>query len=293
MSETSDPGPVSEPAPAKINPVLRVLGKRDDGYHEIESLIQPITLADGVQAASAPAGLELTVAGERAEDVPRGEDNVVVRAARALAEASGVRQGARLLLAKRIFVAAGLGGGSADAAATLRALDRLWGLRLGTEGLVPVAEEVGSDVPALLPGGPVLARGRGDVVEPVEVPPSWWVLVPFRFGIPAMDAYRWWDEDGAPSTAELSPLLDALRAGDIGEVGRRLGNDLQPGVIRRHPTVGEAIEGLLDAGALGSVVCGSGPTVAGLVRDGFHAEEVASKVGGYAVGSMGRSVPAG
>jgi 4-diphosphocytidyl-2-C-methyl-D-erythritol kinase len=291
MGEASS-RPVSEPAPAKLNPVLRVLGKRDDGYHEIETLIQPITLADGVQAASAPDGLELTVAGERAEDVPRGEDNIVVRAARALAGARGVRRGARLLLAKRIFVAAGLGGGSADAAATLRVLDRLWGLGMGVEGLAPVAAEIGSDVPALLPGGPVLARGRGEVVEPVNIPPTWWVLVPFTLGIPAADAYRWWDEAGAPSTAELSPLLDALRAGDLAEVGRRLGNDLQPGVVRRHPIVGEAVEGVLEAGALGAVVCGSGPTVAALARDGVHAEEVASKVGGYAVGSMGRAVAA-
>jgi 4-diphosphocytidyl-2-C-methyl-D-erythritol kinase len=293
MGEGSEPGPVSEPAPAKINPVLRILGRRDDGYHEIETLVQPITLADGIQAASAPDGLELTVAGERAEDMPLGDDNIVLRAARALADASGARRGARLLLAKRIFVAAGLGGGSADAAATLRALDRLWGLGMGIGGLAPVAAEIGSDVPALLPGGPVLARGRGEVVEPVEVPATWWVLVPFTFGIVATDAYRWWDEDGAPSAAELAPLLGALAAGDVAEVGSRLGNDLQASVIRRHPIVGEAIEGVLEAGALGAVVCGSGPTVAGLARDGFHADEVASQVGGYAVGSIGRAVAAG
>jgi 4-diphosphocytidyl-2-C-methyl-D-erythritol kinase len=291
MGERS--GPVSEPAPAKINPVLRVLGKRDDGYHEVETLVQPITLADGVQAAPAPEGLTLTVAGERAGDVPSGEENLVLRSARALAEETGTRLGARLLLAKRIFVGAGLGGGSADAAATLRALDRLWGLGLGSEGLAPIAAAVGSDVPGLLPGGPVIARGRGERVEPVEVPPTWWVLVPFPFGIAATEAYRWWDEDGGSSSAELAPLLDALRSGDLDEAGRRLGNDLQPGVVGRHPVVAEALEGVLQAGALGAIMCGSGPTVAALARDGFHAEELARRVGGEAVGSMGRRLPAG
>jgi 4-diphosphocytidyl-2-C-methyl-D-erythritol kinase len=293
MGEGPSPGPVSEPAPGKVNPVLRVLGGRDDGYHDVETLVQPITLADGVQAAPAPEGLELTVAGERAEDVPTGEENLVLRAARALVETVGTDHGARLLLAKRIFVAGGLGGGSADAAATLRALDRLWGLGLGVAGLAPVAAAIGSDVPALLPGGPVVARGRGELVEPVDVPPTWWVLVPFTFGIPAGEAYRWWDEEGEPGRAGIGPLLEALRAGDLAEAGRSLGNDLQPGVVRHHPIVGEAIEGVLEEGALGAMVCGSGPTVAGLARDGFHAEEIAKSIGGYAVGSMGRRAPAG
>jgi 4-diphosphocytidyl-2-C-methyl-D-erythritol kinase len=286
-------GPVSEPAPAKVNPFLRVLGRRDDGFHDVETLVQPVTLADGMQAAPSIGGITLTVTGERAEDVPPGEENLVVVAARALAEKAGVDRGAALLLAKQIFGAAGLGGGSADAAAALRALDRLWGLELGVDGLAPVAASVGSDVPALLPGGPVVARGRGDVVEPVELPPTWWVLVPFTFGISAEDAYGWWDEDGTGRGPDPSPLLDAMRSGDLQEAGRRLSNDLGQGVVRRYPIVGETIEALLKEGALGAIVCGSGPTVAALVRDGFQAEELGEKAGGYAVGSMGRRAPAG
>jgi 4-diphosphocytidyl-2-C-methyl-D-erythritol kinase len=286
-------GPVSEPAPAKVNPFSKVLGRREDGFHDVETLVQPVTLADGIQAAPSAGEIALTVTGERAEDVPPGDENLAVVAARALAEKAGVYRGAALLLAKQIFVAAGLGGGSADAAATLRALDRLWGLELGVDGLAPVANSVGSDVPALLPGGPVLARGRGDVVEPVELPSTWWVLVPFTFGISAGDAYGWWDEDEAGSGPDPSPLLDAMRSGELQEAGRRLSNDLGPGVVRRHPIVGETIEGLIEEGAFGAIVCGSGPTVVALVRDGFQAEELAGKAGGFAVGSMGRRVPAG
>jgi 4-diphosphocytidyl-2-C-methyl-D-erythritol kinase len=293
MADRPTAGPVSEPAPGKVNPYLRVLGRREDGHHDVETLVQPTTIADGVQAVSSGEGIRLSVTGERAEGVPLGEDNLVVAAARALAETADVDRGAALLVAKQIFVAAGLGGGSADAAAALRALDRLWGLELGVEGLAPVAARIGSDVPALLPGGPVLVRGRGELVEPVEVPPTWWVLVPFTFGISSADAYGWWDQDGEGPGPDPSHVLDALRSGDMPEVGRGLSNDLGPGVVRRYPIVGETIEGLLEEGALGAIVCGSGPTVAALVPDGFHAEELAGKAGGYAVGSMGRRVPAG
>src|SRR5919106_1147968 len=124
MGET---GAVSEPAPAKLNLFLNVLGRREDGYHDIRSLILPITLADGVQARRAER-LLLTVVGECAADVPRRQDNLVVRAAHALAEAESREPSAELLLTKQIPVAAGLGGGSADAAPTLRALARLWGI---------------------------------------------------------------------------------------------------------------------------------------------------------------------
>lgn len=164
MAEGPRPIPVSEPAPAKVNLFLRVLGRRDDGFHDIETLILPVTLADGVRAAYREQGFGLAIAGERAGAVPGDAANLVVRAAEALARATGERRGARLMLAKRIPVGSGLGGGSADAAAALRALDRLWGWGLGTDRLVEVAAEVGSDVPPLVPGLPVLVSGRGDRV---------------------------------------------------------------------------------------------------------------------------------
>jgi 4-diphosphocytidyl-2-C-methyl-D-erythritol kinase len=289
MAEPLRPLPVSEPAPAKLNVFLRVRGKRGDGYHQIETLVQPITLADGVRAAHRDEGFGLTIAGERAAEVPTGPENLVLRAAHALAEETREPRGANLTLVKRIPVAAGLGGGSADAAATLRALDRLWGYGLSLDRLVPVAADVGSDVPALLSGGPVLVGGRGERLEGVTVARTWWVLRLLGLGVSAAEAYRWWDEDGGDTGPDTVPLLEAVTVADPARLGPLLFNDLEGPVTARHPEVGRAREALLAAGAVGAVMCGSGPTVAGLARDGRHAEELAAAVGGIAVGSVIRS----
>jgi 4-diphosphocytidyl-2-C-methyl-D-erythritol kinase len=281
------PEVVTEPAPAKINPFLRVLGKRDDGYHDIETLILPITLADGVQAVPAD-DLRLRVVGELAGEVPPREENLVLKAAEALRKKMGESRGAHLLLSKRIPVGAGLGGGSSDAAATLRALDRLWQCGLGVDGLVEVAAQVGSDVPALLRVGPSLVHGRGELVQAIDLPKTWWVLVTQPFEVPSGDAYRWWDEDCATGP-DPGPLVEALAAGDLERAGALLFNDLEPAVASRHTQVAEARKRLSQAGALGAVMCGSGPTVAGLAHDGPHAEQLARMVAGTAVASVGSS----
>src|SRR5438094_5895255 len=195
---------VYESAPAKINPVLRVMGRREDGYHELETVVLPLTLADHL-AINAAAGnefrtlsLSLSVEGrtEITGGVPVDESNLVLRAAKSLADHAGVRGFAEVSLVKEVPAAAGLGGGSSDAAATLRVLNDLWGCGLSSDELGTVAASVGSDVPALLPGGPVMVRGRGERVEPVRVPRLTWLLVTFDFGVSTRDAFGWWDEDG-------------------------------------------------------------------------------------------------
>lgn len=281
--------PIREPAQAKLNAFLRVVGAREDGYHEIETLVLPLTLADGVEAAPA-GGLTLSVAGPRAAEVPSGEENLVLRAARALADEAGIEARARLLLVKQVPVAAGLGGGSADAAAALRALNDLWGCGLDRAGLARIGARVGSDVPALVPGGPVLARGRGERVEPVELRQTWWALATPEVGVTAADAYRWWDEDGGRTGPDPAGALEALRLGDLDALGELLTNDLEGPVLRRVPEAAAARERLLGSGALGAVLCGSGPAVAGLCRDARHAEGVAGAVGATAVASTD-SVP--
>ena len=278
---------VTEPARAKINPFLRVLGRREDGYHEIETLILPITLADGVQAVPADE-LRLTVVGERAAQVPGGEDNLVLRAARALKERVGHAGGAHLLLSKRIPIAAGLGGGSADAAATLRALDRLWKCDFGIEGLIPVAAEVGSDVPALLFDGPVIARGRGELVERIQLPRTWWVLLTSEEGIGTAETYARWNATRVRGQGSVQDLIRQLARGDFERMGSLLANDLERSVAEHRPDVGGVKGKLLAQGALGAVMSGSGPTVAGLARDGEHAEKLATTVGGMVVASIGR-----
>lgn len=285
-------GLIREAAPAKLNLFLRVLGRRADGFHEIETLVQPVTLADGVEVRIADDGLHLEVVGGHADGVPRGNENLALRAARVLADEAGVTQGARLMVVKNIPVAAGLGGGSADAAAALRGLNLLWDCGLAANDLALVAAKVGSDVPALVSGGPVLARGTGERVEPAAIMRTWWTLMTPSFPVRAGDAYAWWDEYGGPVGRDPIRLLAALKAGDPTSVGPLLFNDLAGPVSAKHAEIRAARGALLEAGALGAVMCGSGPAVAGLARDGSHAEELAAAVGGLAVASVS-GTPAG
>ncbi len=261
-------------AHAKVNPFLRVVGRRPDGYHDIETVVLPISLADvlEIHAFADPAqfrtlSLSLDVSGEPelVRRVPADETNLILRAAKALADRGGIRGFAEIRLEKRIPVAAGLGGGSADAAATLSALNDLWDLEVSQADLSAVASEVGSDVPAMLRGCS-WARGRGEDVAGLETPSYRWALVTFDFGVSTADAYRWWDEDGSATGPEIPSPRDCL-GGSPDETGPRLFNDLEPPVVRRYPAIGQAKELMLEGAAAGAVMSGSGPSVAGLLMD--------------------------
>jgi 4-diphosphocytidyl-2-C-methyl-D-erythritol kinase len=282
----TSPARVHRRAPAKINVFLRVLGERDDGYHDLESLVLPVSLWDDVTASEADR-LRVDVRGDDpglTEALPAGGLNLAIVAALALAERCDVPgRGAEIEIVKRIPVAGGLGGGSADAAATLSALDELWSCALDTDDLASVAARVGSDVPALLGGGPVMMGGRGERLARVVLPETWWTLHPFDFPVRSPDAYRWWDEDRGPTGPDPGTLVAAAEAGTIDVLGSALFNDLEGAVIARHPAVGEIRDAFLEAGAAGSIMSGSGPTVAALGRDRSHAEELAAAVPGSIV----------
>ena len=267
-------------AHAKINAFLRVVKRRRDGYHEIQSLVLPVSLADRVTLRRA-AALRLHV--EPSGEVPAGPTNLALIAALALVEVCEGAGGADIQIRKRIAVAAGLGGGSADAATVLLGLNELWGCKLSSKELAAVAERIGSDVPSLLAGRPVLMSGRGETLRPAKVETTWWVLRPLPLEVRSPDAYRWWDEDRAPSGPDPTPLLRALARGSVERLGRLLFNDLDEPVVRRHPEVAEAKQGLLDAGALGAVMSGSGPTLAALARDREHAVALARRFRGAKV----------
>ena len=255
-------------APAKVNLFLRVLGTRPDGYHELETLIVPVSLADRLEihADAGPTfrtlsfSLEVTGEDELVRGVPRGDANLVVRAALALAERAGVRGFADISLEKRIPPAAGLGGGSSDAAAALEILNELWSCGLDAEALRDVGARVGSDVPALMVGGPALARGRGERVQPAAVGSLSLALVRFPFGVSTLDAFRWWDEAGGPTGPDPAALLEAARSAGEG-VAASMSNDLEEPVMVRHPEVREAKRVLVEGGGLGALMSGSGPTV--------------------------------
>jgi 4-diphosphocytidyl-2-C-methyl-D-erythritol kinase len=275
----SPPAPreVTVLAHAKINVALRVLGRRADGYHDLESLVIPISLADRVRVRRDDRlHVETTGAAPRTGQVPAGGLNLALVAALALADACPDAGGALVEIDKRIPVAAGLGGGSADAAATLLALNELWGCGLDPATLAGVAERIGSDVPAMLAGGPVLMSGRGELLAPASCSTFWWVVVSLGFGVRSPDAYRWWDEDGGVRGPDPDPVLRAAEAGDPSVLGPLLFNDLEPSVVGRHPEVEAAKARLLERGCAGAVMIGSGSSVVGLVADREQAEAVAA-----------------
>jgi 4-diphosphocytidyl-2-C-methyl-D-erythritol kinase len=268
---------VRRDAHAKINVFLRVLGLREDGYHDLESLVVPISLADTVTVREADSlRVDVRGASQVARAVPTGGLNLALVAALAIGETCPHAGGAEIAIDKRIPVAAGLGGGSADAVATLLALNELWGCDLDEATLAEIGERIGSDVPAMFASGPVLMGGRGELIAPAEMPSLWWALVPLGFGVRSPDAYRWWDEDGAPSGPDPEPLLEAAASGNVGALGSLLFNDLEAPVCARHPVIVEPKERLLSAGALGTVMSGSGSSVVGLARDREHAEALAA-----------------
>jgi 4-diphosphocytidyl-2-C-methyl-D-erythritol kinase len=278
----SNTGAVARRAHAKINVFLRVLGQRRDGYHDVETLILPVTLHDLVRVRDAPdLTVEWTDLHDRVTpaDLPMEEENLAARAAGRIRSAAGMaHRGAAIEIEKHIPVAAGLGGGSADAAATLHALNELWGCSLDTAALARVGARLGSDVPALLVGEPLLARGRGDELVPVHCQPTTWVIRPFEFGVRAADAYAWWDEAGATGP-DPGALIAAFETGNLELLGDILFDDLQAPVASRFPQIVQTAEQLREAGALGAVMSGSGPTVAALVRTA-DADAIAASVPG-------------
>ena len=271
-------------APAKLNLYLRVLGERADGYHEIETLFERIDLADELTFEDDLRELALTCSDPT---LSCGEDNLVLKAARLLRSTSGVAHGARVHLLKRIPIAAGLGGGSSDAAATLLGLNRLWNLGLQPSQLQPLAAQLGSDVPFFLSEALfAIGRGRGEICESLaSVPPLAHVLVVPRERLSTNDIYRAFAQRGdgaqigltAPRPS-LTMVAHALRNGSLGELAKGLWNDLEPVAIRRCPVIANIQSHLLACGALGSRLSGSGPSVFGLCTDARHAQDVAAQM---------------
>lgn len=270
--------PVVEPAHAKLNVFLRVLGRRGDGSHDIETVLLPLDLHDVLTLEPAEAFV-VEITGARAGELEdAGGESLLAAAASAFAEALEIDLPTiHVVLDKRIPVAAGMGGGSADAAALLRALGRLHGVRHGR--LVDIAAAVGSDVPGLVPGGAVHAAGRGDRISPVHAQTTTWVVRPFGFAVSTRDAYAWWDETGSTGP-DPGALIAAIETGNDELLGGAIYDDLQAPVADRHPEIAETIGVFLDEGALGAIMTGSGPTVVALARHLGHAAALAAAVPG-------------
>jgi 4-diphosphocytidyl-2-C-methyl-D-erythritol kinase len=286
-------------APAKLNLYLRVIGRRPDGYHELETLFERLDLSDELTFAPQPSGLALTC------DDPGlscGEDNLVMQAARLLQRACEVGRGAAIRLTKRIPIAAGLGGGSSDAATTLVGLNQLWNTRRSTAQLCELAAQVGSDVPFFLQPHPfAIGRGRGERCELLTgpLPTLWHVVVTPPVPLSTPEIYADWDARKSPLTLRVpsgsspersrmdltaqAPSITigqhALRNGPaLAGLAKGLWNDLEPAAIRRCPVIGDIRALLLEGACQGALTSGSGPSVFGLCQDRSHAEQVAHAI---------------
>ena len=265
---------------AKVNFTLEVLGVRPDGYHDLRSVVVPVSLADEVVLEPAD-GVTLAVRGDGGRGAEK--DNLAVRAVRLMQRVSGRKDGVAIALEKRIPVGGGLGGGSADAAAVLNGLNEMWGLGIPRKELAAFGAEIGSDVPALVLGGVVLMEGRGERVAPLVTRHS--PLVTFHLVLANPGVFC--------STPEIFKACDAplpnrpeifynirlaMQSGDGAAVARALQNDLAATAMRLHPEIGAARRRLEDAGCLGVSMSGSGATVFGIVRDVADAGRIAREL---------------
>ncbi len=267
-------------APAKLNLFFEVLGKRNDGYHEIETLMCPIDLYDTLHFQDAPDGVlhfrcrrvikPGGTPGSGSQDVPDGPENLVVRAMELVRRRAGVSKGARILLVKRIPAAAGLGGGSSDAAAALVAANAAWRLHRTREELARWAAELGSDVPFFLAGGPAICRGRGERVEPFELPLGLhFVVVAPPDGLLTAAVYGRCRPADRPRP--IRPLLESLRRGEWNRAGKELWNRLQPAAEELSPWIDRLRKEFDRHECLGHGMSGSGSAYFGLFRHARHA----------------------
>lgn len=264
------PGAVTVRVPAKVNLELLVGPLRADGFHALATVYQAVGLYDDVTVAVADAW-GVSVSGALSHGVPTDENNLALRAARLLGAERDVEP-VHVSIRKGIPVAGGMAGGSADAAATLVALDHLWDLRLERDELEEVACEIGSDVPFLVTGGTAMGSGRGELLAPVLARGSYhWVLALAEGGLSTPQVYAECDRLRAgtdvPDPVATPALMAALRTGDPHELAPQLTNDLQAAAVSLRPDLGETLDAGMEYGALGGVVSGSGPTIAFLVEN--------------------------
>lgn len=276
-------------APAKVNLTLEIVGRRADGYHLLETVMQSIDVADIVTVTTAHGE---TVVHSNGNDVPNGEGNLAAKAIAALRAAVGRNgsgtslPGLHVQIDKQIPVAAGLGGGSADAASALIAANTLWDLQLSEQRLAAIGVQIGADVPFCLRGGTAVARGIGEQLTMVaDAPELSGVIVNPGVPVSTADVYRRFRDDSAermememPASGRAEAMVAALRQADSVAVGRLLYNDLEPVTTAMHPAIGELRQRVLDVGALGAVMCGSGPSVFGLAQDVEHAAVLAARL---------------
>ena len=267
---------ISLKAPAKINLFLEILGKRDDGYHEIETVMQEIDLVDNLQFEEIQEDVKLKC---NDKNIPSDENNLVCKAANLILNECGIRKGVLISLEKNIPVGAGLGGGSSDAAATLKALNLLWKIGLNDAELMEFAAKLGSDIPFFIKGKTALCSGRGEKITPIEVKSEMNYLVIFpHINISTATIYRNLKIDLTKKIIDVSFFLDALKHRKLADISKLLYNRLEEVIFATYPDLLDVKSALDHFDFCGLSVSGSGSAFFGLCKDKQQAEAIKSKI---------------
>jgi len=276
MNITSEGPGLTVRTPAKLNLFLEVLGKRDDGFHELESVFQTVSLYDELTLERAEK--DITIMTDTFE-VPDDDTNLAVRAALAMREHTGCGLGAAMTLAKKIPVAAGMGGGSSDAAAALVGLNQLWELDLPRETLHAIAAEIGSDVPFFLYGGTAVCRGRGEKIEPIDdVPPRTYVVVYPGIHVSTREVYENLPANLTKVSADIRLFLSLLLNKPAGDDALPLFNRLESVTIDRYEPLAGLRQRMKESGLTNVIMTGSGSAFFGTVSDDKEARSIAEEL---------------
>ncbi len=275
---------ISLKAPAKINLFLEILGKRDDGYHEIETVMQEIDLVDNLQFEEIQEGVRLKC---NDKNIPSDENNLVCKAANLILNECGIKKGVLISLEKNIPVGAGLGGGSSDAATTLKALNLLWKIGLNDAELMHFAAKLGSDVPFFIKGKTSLCSGRGEKITPVEVKSEMNYLIIFpHINISTTMIYRNLKIDLTKKIIDVSFFLDALKHRKLADISKLLYNRLEEVIFATYPDLLDVKSALDHFDFCGLSVSGSGSAFFGLCRDRQQAKAIKSKIELSSIGNV-------
>jgi 4-diphosphocytidyl-2-C-methyl-D-erythritol kinase len=266
-------------APAKINLSLDVLHKRPDGYHEVEMIMTTIDLADRIELTLIKQDHIHILSQNRY--VPDDQRNLAYQAAQLLKDRFQVKAGVIISIEKTIPVAAGLAGGSSDAAATLRGLNKLWNLGLSLDELAELGAEIGSDVSFCVYGGTALAKGRGEVITELPPPPTCWVILAKPFiGVSTSEVYRRLDLQGIIHP-NINGMIEAIKDNDYEQVCRNVGNVLEGVTLNLHPEVAQIKDQMKRFGADAVLMSGSGPTVFGIVQHDSRMHRIYNGLRGF------------
>lgn len=268
-----------EKAPAKINLSLDTLYKREDGYHEVEMVMTTVDLYDRIGLKNREDGKIIIYSHNRF--VPNDHRNLAYQAALLLKKACNVHNGVEILIDKNIPVAAGLAGGSSDAAATLRGLNKLWKLNLSLDQLAEIGAQIGSDVSFCVYGGTAVARGRGEKITHISSPPQCWIILAKPdIGVSTADVYKRLRVQDV-THPDISAMVNAIEEQDYEAICNQMGNVLESVTFEIHPEVKHIKEQMKNFGADATMMSGSGPTVFGLVRHDSRLNRVVNGLKGF------------